>query len=62
MLDPGPGNWDRTSAICQADHQQLMTIANFGAIHDQMDFSKLRELLGKPLNSNWLIPFTNPNG
>ena len=61
-LDPGPGNGNCPAAKGQADHQQLMSKTDFGAVSDQPDFPHrlrggLEELLG-----NRLKPFPDANG
>ena len=57
----------RTNAICRVLLALLQAQIQYhrpeiGAVHDQVDFSTCYKLLSKPLNSNWLIPFTSPNG
>src|SRR5512147_3254142 len=39
ILDPTPGNGHRSTAVGQADHQELMTKANFRSIHDQANIA-----------------------
>jgi hypothetical protein len=62
MLDPGPGNRDRSFSVCQEDDQQLMPKAHLCPIHDQADFSQVPQLSFQPISSNRLVPFSHLDG
>src|SRR6266542_2270613 len=59
VLDPRPGNRDGSMAIRQADHQELMSKANFRTIHDQAHFAQMHKLRFQPLSGNRFIPVPN---
>src|SRR5271157_2641126 len=56
VLDPGPCDRDGPFPIRQADQEQLMSKANFGSIHDQVDLSQTPRLSLQPLLCNRLVP------
>jgi site-specific DNA recombinase len=61
-FDPGPGDWDHSFPVRQANDQQLMSEANLSAIYDQADFSQMAELSFQPLPSDRCVPFSHSDG
>jgi hypothetical protein len=62
LFDPCPSNWDRSLAISQTDHQQLMPTSNPCAIHYQTDFSQATNLCFQPPSGDRFIPLPHPDG
>src|SRR5271157_334121 len=57
MLDPGPGDGNGPLPISQTDHEELMSKANLGSIHEQVDLFQASRLGLQPLLGNRPIPF-----
>ena len=60
-LDPGPDNRDRTTAIGDGDHQQLMMKAYLAVIDKQTNVAMLRLALEKRF-PNGAVPLSYTNG
>ncbi len=62
MRHPGPGDRDRSFAVSQTDDQQLMSTANLGTVHDQLDLAQMPILGCQPLSGDRLILAAHPDG
>jgi hypothetical protein len=61
VIHPAPCKWDRSSSKSEANHQQLMSKANFCPVDNQSNFSTGFELLLQPDPGNGLIPCSDFN-
>jgi hypothetical protein len=61
VIHPAPCKWDRSSSKSEANHQQLMSKANFCPVDNQSNFSASSVLLLQPNPGNGLIPCSDFN-